>query len=163
LQAEWLPTICPLLLLVSLLPTTALAQATTEAAATTGSASVVAGSKRPAAAPGNRTQPKASAHLPASSGPPAEETNRKNFEDHAGPDAGKLMMHSVPTGAQIFVNGFYVGRAPLLLLLAPAKYNLEMRGERQEIGQRTISLLPAETQEIVVTLASKYPGKVTIR
>lgn len=73
------------------------------------------------------------------------------------------MMHSVPTGAQIFVNGFYVGRAPLLLLLAPAKYNVEMRGERQETGQRTISLLPAETQEIVVTLAPKYPGKVTIR
>ncbi len=73
------------------------------------------------------------------------------------------MLHSVPTGAQIFVNGFYVGRAPLLLLLAPEKYNLEMRGQRQDIGQRTISLKPAETQEIVVTLAPKYPGKVTIR
>jgi hypothetical protein len=163
LRAEWLPAI-GLLLLASFLPTRALAQAATEAAAATGSATVAAGSTRPVmTATGNRTQPKASAHLPASSGPPAEETNRKNFEDHAGRDAGKLMMHSVPTGAQIFINGFYVGRAPLLLLLAPSKYNLEMRGERQEIGQRTVSILPEETQEIVVTLTPKYPGKVTIR
>jgi len=83
------------------------------------------------------------------------------LEDHAGPDAGKLMMHSVPTGAQIFVNGLYVGHAPLLMLLAPAKYKVEMRGQRQDFGQRTISLEAHETREIVVTLASKYPGKIS--
>ncbi|MGA8145237.1 MAG: PEGA domain-containing protein [Candidatus Acidiferrales bacterium] len=141
-----------------------LAQATAEAAATTGAASVSAGTPKPATTIArNRAQPKSSAHLPASSGPPADEANRKNLEDHAGKNAGKLMLHSTPDGAQIFVNGLYVGHAPLLLLLAPAKYKVEMRGQGLEFGQRTITVAPDETQEVVVTLAPMYPGKVTTR
>ena len=160
--AGWLPQLIVLVLLVISLAAFARAQATTEAAAATGSASVVAGSRKQAStAPATHAKPASSPHLPASSGPPADETNRKSLEDQAGPNAGKLMMHSVPDGAQIFVNGLYVGHAPLLLLLAPAKYKVEMRGQRQESGQRTISLEAQETQEIVVTLASKYPGKVS--
>jgi hypothetical protein len=151
-----------LLLVAGLLGSSTRAQGTTEAAAATGAAGVSAGASKPVTnTTSTRVRPAGSAHLPASSGPPADETNRKSLEANAGPDAGKLMMHSVPTGAQIFVNGLYVGHAPLLLLLAPAKYKLEMRGQQQDVGHRTISLEARETQEIVVTLASKYPGKVS--
>jgi hypothetical protein len=151
-----------LLLLASFSSSSARAQATTETAAATGAASVSAGSSKSATSTApNRSRPAKSAHVAAPSGPPSDETNRKSLEENAGPDAGKLMMHSVPTGAQIFVNGLYVGQAPLLLLLAPAKYKLEMRGQQQDVGRRTISLEARETQEIVVTLASKYPGKVS--
>lgn len=151
-----------LLLLVSLPSSAARAQATTEAAAASGAASVSAGtSKSTTNSATNRIRPAPSAHVAAPSGQPADETNRKTLEENAGPDAGKLMMHSVPTGAQIFINGLYVGHAPLLLLLAPAKYKLEMRGQRQDVGQRIISLEAHETHEIVVTLAPKYPGKVS--
>ena len=151
-----------LLSLGSSLYSSARAQATTEAAAATGAASVSAGSSKSAtSSAANRSRPAKSAYVAAPSGPPADETNRKSLEANAGPDAGKLMMHSVPAGAQIFVNGLYVGHAPLLLLLAPAKYKVEMRGQRQEFGQRAISLEARETQEIVVTLASKYPGKIS--
>jgi hypothetical protein len=151
-----------LLLLASLPGSAARAQATTEAAAATGASSVSAGSsKSTTSSSSNRSRPAKSAYVAAPSGPPADETNRKSLEANAGPDAGKLMMHSVPTGAQIFINGLYVGHAPLLLLLAPAKYKVEMRGQRQEVGQRTILLEAHETHEIVVTLAPKYPGKVS--
>ena len=102
-------------------------------------------------------------HLIVLPGPPADEANRKTLEEHLGPDAGKLMLHSVPTGAQIYMNGLLVGRTPLLLVVPPGKYRVEMRGQRQEHGNRTIGLLPNETQDIVVTLASLYPTRVSTR
>jgi hypothetical protein len=102
-------------------------------------------------------------HLIVLPGPPADKANRKALEEHSGPDAGKLMLHSVPTGAQIYVNGLLVGRTPLLLLVAPGKYEIEMRGQRLEYGKRSIGLLPNETQEIIVTLASLYPTRISTR
>lgn len=102
-------------------------------------------------------------HLTVLPGPPVDEVNRKALEEHTGPDAGKLMLHSVPTGAQIYINGLLVGRTPLLLVVPPGKYRIEMRGQRQEYGKRSIGLLPNETQDIIVTLASLYPTRVSTR
>ena len=95
--------------------------------------------------------------------PEQNSPNRKALEDQAGPDAGKLMLHSVPSGAQIFINGLFVGRTPMLLVVPPGKYKLEMRGQRQDYGKRNIGLLPRETQDIIVTLGSLYPGRVSTR
>ncbi len=67
------------------------------------------------------------------------------------------------SGAQIFINGLFVGRTPLLLVVPPGKYKLEMRGQRQDYGKRNIGLLPRETQDIIVTLGSLYPGRVSTR
>jgi hypothetical protein len=116
-----------------------------------------------AKAPSIDTEKAVSSHLVAPAGPPADEANRKALEDQAGPDAGKLMLHSVPSGAQIFINGLFVGRSPLLLVVPPGKYKLEMRGQRQDYGKRNIGLLPRETQDIIVTLGSLYPGRVSTR
>jgi hypothetical protein len=149
---------------VSLAASPCRAQAAAEAAAATGAASVSAGSSKPAAPANAKSGPaSASPHLSASDAPASDEANRKNFEEHAGRNPGKLMLHSTPTGAQVYVNGLYVGHAPLLLLLAPAKYKIEMRGARQESGRRTIMVAAGETQEVVVTLSSLYPGKVSTR
>lgn len=138
------------------------AQATTEAAGATGAASVSAVPSKAAAPANGKSGPaKTYPHLSPSDAPAADEANRKNFEEHAGRNPGKLMLHSTPNDAQIYVNGLYVGHAPLLLLLAPAKYKIEMRGARQESGRRTITVAAGETQEIVVTLSSPYPGKVS--
>ena len=103
------------------------AQAAAEAAATTASSGATASSAA-AVLPKKNKPDAASPHLPASSGPPAEVANRQNFEEHAGTTPGKLMLRSSPTDAKIFINGLYVGHAPLLLLLAPGKYRVEMRG-----------------------------------
>ena len=105
-----------------------------------------------------------SQHLLARQGPPPDEANRKAFEESAGRDPGKLLMRSTPTGAQIFVNGRLVGRAPLLMILAPGKYKVEMRGQRQDYGERTVGrLLPNETQDIALTLSPLYPTRVSTR
>lgn len=72
-------------------------------------------------------------------------------------------MRSFPDRAQVFVDGAYVGRTPLLLIVAPGKYNIEMRGQREATGKRTVELAAKETQEIALTLTPRYPSHVATR
>jgi PEGA domain len=104
-----------------------------------------------------------SPHLVSSSGPPPEVTNRQALEMRAGQDSGKLLLRSVPTGGQVWIDGAYVGNAPLLLILAPGKYHVEMRGKRSERASRTIDLLPHETRDLSVPLVARYPTSITVR
>ena len=106
---------------------------------------------------------KTSPHIVAQTGPPVEETNRKTLQDNAGEKAGKLLLRSVPSGAEIFINDLLVGRSPLLVIMAPGKYTIDMRGPRQESGRSTVGVLPKETQTVVINLNEKYPTSVTIR
>lgn len=103
-----------------------------------------------------------SAYMIARSGPSEEEINRKDLEDNAGPSAGKLLLRSVPTGADIFINSRLVGKTPLLLVVAPGKYTIEMRNVRQDTGHTEIGLMPKETQTVVITLKERYPSRITI-
>ena len=102
-----------------------------------------------------------STHLIASSGPPPQEVNVREFQMHAGKDAGKVLLRAAPVEAQIWVNGKIVGKTPMLLVLAPGKYQVEMRGARGETGESTLDLLPRETRELQVKLHQLYPGRVT--
>ena len=104
-----------------------------------------------------------SPHLVAHNGPPAEEVNRKLLEEKAGIDAAKLLLRSSPSGAQIFINSAFVGHTPLLLMVAPGKYTIEMRGQRDDTAKRTLGLMENETQEITLNLATNYPAKISTR
>ena len=107
--------------------------------------------------------PSASAHIVAPDGPPPEEVNRKALEENAGADAGKLLLRSTPAGAQVFINGAYVGKSPMLLIVPPGKYKVEMRGGRLETGSQTIGLLANQTQNVAMTLRQLYPSSVTMK
>ena len=96
-------------------------------------------------------------------GPSPEEVNRKSFEDRAGEAAGKLLLRSVPNGAEVFVNDLLVGRTPLLMIMAPGKYEIDMRGPRQESGHRTAGVMPKETETIAINLSQRYPAKISTR
>ena len=96
--------------------------------------------------------------LPISRGPSVDEVNRKALELHAGKDAAKLLLQSVPSEAMITIDGSFVGRTPLLLIVPPGKYKVGMRGQRQESAERQIELRPNETQRVALTLATYYSG-----
>lgn len=104
-----------------------------------------------------------SAHIVAPDGPPPEEVNRKALEENAGPDAGKLLLRSTPGGAQVFINGAYVGKAPMLLIVPPGKYTVEMRGARAETGSKIVGLLANQTQTVAMTLKQLYPSSVSMK
>jgi hypothetical protein len=90
-------------------------------------------------------------------------TNRKALEQRAGKDAAKLMLRSVPNEALIYIDGKSVGRTPMLLIVPPGKYKIEMRGQREGFGERLIGLLPNETQELALTLVLRYPARISVQ
>jgi hypothetical protein len=153
--------------LLALFASSASGQAVAEAAGATSVSSAVAGSAKAATMPkfpgggaggGSATSP----HLVATSSPAPEETNRKMLEGSAGKDAGKLLLRATPVQAQIWVDGKIVGKTPLLLVVSPGKYQIEMRGSRGQTGKSSVDLLPHETREMTVKLAPLYPGRVSV-
>ncbi len=113
----------------------------------------------PTSAAGDSTKPQ---HVAAPSGPPPEVLNRQALEQHAGKNACKLLLRSTPSAAQVYVDGAFVGQSPLLLIVSPGKYQIEMRGRRLESGERAVDLLPRETREVALSLNSRYPTRVTV-
>jgi len=100
-------------------------------------------------------------HIAAPVGPPVDEVNRKELEKNAGKDAGKLFLRSTPTGAQVYINGDFVGTSPLLLVVPPGTYKVEMRGARQGSSEKIVGLLANQTQEVFLNLSLRYPARVT--
>jgi hypothetical protein len=139
------------------------AQSSAESGSLNSKATMTSGSIKstPVATP-KVTKPTPSQHLAAPIGPPPEDLNRKSFEDKAGQNAGKLLLRSVPTGADVYVNHLPVGQTPLLMIVAPGQYKIEMRGSRQESGHSTVGVLPKDTQTLVLTLNQRYPTTITL-
>jgi hypothetical protein len=103
------------------------------------------------------------AHLPPHAAGSTEEANRRALESHAGKDGAKLMLRSVPTKADVRIDGKLVGTTPLLLVLAPGAYKVTLDGERMSSAQRQVDLLPRETREVVLPLESRYPAHIQLR
>lgn len=103
----------------------------------------------------------ASAYVPLADGPAPDELNRKALELRAGNDAAKMLLRSNPTGARVAIDGLFVGRTPLLLIVAPGKYKIQMQNERQAQAERAVEITAKETRQIALTLAPKYPDRVT--
>lgn len=140
-------------------------QSTAEAA---GTGSAAAAAETPPKSPGWTTvvphdAKGTSPHLSLPPRPPADVANRRVLESRAGRSASKLLLRSVPSNAQVWIDGAFVGSSPLLLLLAPGKYQVEWRGTRMEYGARAVDLLPRETREIVLVLAPRYPTRTSVR
>lgn len=141
------------------------AQSTVEAAGATSVAATATSSAKPpnwpsVTLPDNKGK---FSHLAAPSGQPADVTNRQALEQRAGQNPCKLLIRSVPTAAQVWIDGNFVGNSPMLLVLAPGKYHLELRGQRLEYGSQVVDLLPKETREVALKLAVRYPTRASVR
>lgn len=130
--------------------------------ATSVSATTMGEKSRMVPAPGKPAARKSSSHLIIPDGPPPEVVNRKALEQRAGNDAGKLLLRSVPSPARAWVDGAFVGNTPLLLILAPGQYQVEVSGQRLESARQTVDLLPRETRDIDLQMAVRYPTTVSI-
>jgi hypothetical protein len=154
--------ICMLILLVS---AAASAQSSAEnsgqSSAASAAAPVQTKSDAPATPPTTAQDPAKSQHLAAPLGPPSDLVNRQALEQHAGKNACKLLLRSTPSTAQVFVDGAFVGNSPLELVVAPGKYQIEMKGQRLDSARRVVDLLPRETREVALSLTARYPTHVT--
>ena len=102
-----------------------LAQAATEAAGATSITSYMAASPKPTAMPKGSTAnaSQSSPHLLASSKAAEVESNRQALEAKAGPEAARLLIRSMPSQAQVWINEKPVGTTPLLLIVPAGKYS----------------------------------------
>jgi hypothetical protein len=89
--------------------------------------------------------------------------NRRNLEQRAGRNAGKLLLRSVPSGGQTWIDGVFVGRTPLLLILAPGKYRVEIHGPRQKFASSIVDLQPSEIRDVDMPLMVRYPTNIVVR
>ena len=117
---------------------------------------------KPSNSPSSSAEPNASPHILEHKGPPPDEVNRKEFEDNAGAKGGKLLLRSVPTGADVFVNDLLVGRTPLLMVIAPGRYKIEMRGARDDSGRANVGVMPNETRTVAIELKQRYPSSISL-
>jgi hypothetical protein len=157
--------VLPVCLLVLLGCAAASAQSSTE---NSGQSSATPAAVSVQAKPDAQTTPATTAqdpakpqHLAAPLGPPSDVVNRQALEHHAGKNACKLLLRSTPSTAQVFVDGAFVGSSPLELVIAPGKYQIEMRGQRLDSARRLVDLLPRETREVALSLTARYPTHVT--
>jgi hypothetical protein len=154
-----------LLLVLCVIPTCSRGQAGVETAgADSASAGAATAATKvipvPSPRPGTNNK---SPYIPTREGPPQDEMNRKALEQRAGKDAAKLLLQSVPSDSAIYIDGMFVGRTPLLLIVPPEKYKVEMRGKREEFGEYLIELSPNEAQRLTLTLALRYPTSITVQ
>lgn len=154
--ATALLTVLPVLMLSPMVCAAARGRSSAATAAAPGE------TKSDAPAPGTSAQdPAKPQHLAAPLGPPSDLVNRQALEQHAGKNACKLLLRSSPSPAQVFVDGAFVGNSPLELVVAPGKYQIEMRGQRLDSARRQVDLLPRETREVALPLTARYPTRVT--
>jgi hypothetical protein len=112
----------------------------------------------PNAAPTQNSQ--TSPHIMGSPSGHRVEANRQALEAKAGTDAARLLLRSTPSQAQVWIDNQPVGNTPLLLIVPPGKYVVEMRGTREETGRQELALLPKETHEVTLKLELHYPTRV---
>src|SRR5215471_1756499 len=141
------------------------AQGTAEYGAATSKAGITASSAKlpkPDVNPPATSGPPPSAHLPIQSGQSVA-ANFKSLQERAGPDAANLTLESVPDHSQVLVNGLYLGATPVKLTLAPGRYRVEMRGAGVEPVRQEVELTPKQARRVSLTLAPRYPRKISLR
>jgi len=104
-----------------------------------------------------------SPHLPVTTIQNPEVANRQVLEQNSGKNPGKLLLRSTPSAAKVWINGMFVGSTPLLLVVAPGKYQVELRGPRMEHAANSVDLLPNETRIASLALSARYPTRASVR
>ena len=106
--------------------------------------------------------PAVSPHVPVASVLHPEEINRRALAQHAGTDASKLLVRSTLPESSIWIDGKLVGKVPMLLVVPPGKYLIELVGPHAERTSCVVALLPRETRELTLKLLTRYPARVTM-
>jgi len=103
-----------------------------------------------------------SAGVPGGTAESAAKANREFFQSHAGAGAAQIAVHTVPDHAQAWIDGRYVGPAPLDMKLAPGHHQVLVRAPNMHESVREFDLNAKQTQSIDVPLKSAYQNQVIL-
>src|ERR1700693_1363196 len=103
-----------------------------------------------------------SAGVPGGTAEAAAKTNRQFFQNHSGPDAAQIAVHTVPDHAQAWIDGKFVGPTPLDLKLTPGHHQVLVRAPNMQQVTRDFDLTAKQTQSIDLPMKSSYQNQVII-
>ena len=114
----------------------------------------------PSAGPAPASGP---AGVPNGTAEAAAKANLQFFESHAGPDAASLAVHTVPDHASVWIDGKFLGTAPVLALkLAPGHHQIIVRSPNMQESTREFDLTAKQSQTLDFALKSSYQNQVTV-
>lgn len=103
------------------------------------------------------------AGVPNGTAETAAKANLEFFQSHAGPDAASIAVHTVPDHASVWIDGKFLGTAPLLALkLAPGHHQILVRAPNMQESTRPFDLTAKQSQSLDFALKSSYQNQVTI-
>jgi hypothetical protein len=171
-----LRTLCywtALFVLVFLGTTRLCAQSAVESGILSGNSAGVAASAKPLVTfpkIGNPGQPSSSSSTPspASTGTPvatAEATAKSNllfFQSHSGPDAGQVVVQTVPEHSMAWIDGKFVGPAPVNLKLAPGHHQVLVRSPNMHEAIKDFDVTAGQAQSLDFVLKPANPSQVIV-
>lgn len=143
-------------------PPVAQGQAAVEYGGAAGVSASTVATKPQVFTPGGPGQPDMSLFLATPKGTPPEVVNRQWFEKVAGKDGGRVTVTAVPAHSRMWIDGKYVGEAPLTLTLPAGKHQINLQGPRQEAATESLDVKADKNQKLAVKLKETYPTAVTI-
>lgn len=147
------------------------AQSAAEYGMMTGNSAAAGASARPLIPMPNFNIPGGSSSAGAASGPAgvpggtaesAAKTNLQFFQSHSGPDAATVAVHTTPDHASAWIDGKFVGPAPLDLKLAPGHHRVLVRAPNMQQSLREFDVTAKQPQSVEVALKSAYQNQVAI-
>ena len=92
----------------------------------------------------------------------AAKANLQFFQAHAGPTAAEIAVRTVPDHASTWIDGKFVGPAPLTLKLAPGHHQILVRAIAMREYTQEFDLAAKQTQSIDVALKASVQNQVVI-
>jgi hypothetical protein len=138
------------------------AQAAAEYGGATGVSAGAVSSKPQLFSPGGKPAVNNSLTLAKPGGPPPGQINREWFAKQAGKNGGEVAIDATPAKTSVWVDGKFVGKAPMTLTLPAGKHQVSLLGPRQEHANREIDITSGKKQRLAVQLQETYPSAVAI-
>ena len=142
---------------------TAHAQPAAEYGGAAGVSGGVTASRPQVFTPGGNGQPNSSLTLAKPSGPPAEQLNRDWFAKQAGKDGALVTIDATPAPSGVWIDGKFVGHAPVKVTLSAGKHHVSLLGPRQEHADHEIDVVKGKDRRYAYRLEETYPTAVSIR
>lgn len=112
--------------------------------------------------PGRSGGPNSSATLAKPAGPTPQKINREWFAKRAGKKGAQLAIDAVPAQSRVWIDGKFVGRAPVTVTLPAGKHHLSLMGPRQEHASRELHIVSGKNRHLEIHLVQTYPQRVSI-
>lgn len=112
--------------------------------------------------PGGKPAVKNSLFLAKPGGPPPGQLNREWFAKQAAKNGGEVAIDATPPNTSVWVDGKFVGKAPMTLTLSAGKHHVSLLGPRQEHASREVDITSGKKQQLAVHLEETYPSSVAI-